>query len=211
MTTTIETPDLLIDGPEDGRTLVLAHGAGLPMDAPFMNTFAEDLSAAGIRVVRFEFPYMHRRRHTGKKRPPDRAPVLEATWRAVLNQLGDPSELAIGGKSMGGRIASLIADDVNARGLVCLGYPFHPLGKPEQLRVAHLQSISTPTLIVQGDRDPMGTLTEVGGYDLAPSIKLHWIEDGEHSFIPRKRSGLTAEQNLTEAVEAVRNFVMELD
>lgn len=175
-----------------------------------MDAFAVGLSAAGMRVVRFEFPYMHQRRTTGKQRPPDRAPVLESTWRAVIDQLGDPSQLVIGGKSMGGRIASMIADDVAARGLVCLGYPFHPAGKPEHPRVAHLESIRTPTLIVQGDRDPMGNQADLAGYTLAPAIQLHWIEDGEHSFIPRKRSGRTEQENLADAIVAARTFITAL-
>lgn len=204
-----QAPNLLIDGPADGQTVVLAHGAGLPMDAPFMNTFAVGLSAAGIRVVRFEFPHMHHRRETGKKRPPDRAPVLEATWRAVIDRLGDAANLVIGGKSMGGRVASMIADDLGARGLVCLGYPFHAARKPDQPRVAHLEAIRTPTLIVQGERDPMGDRGDVKGYQLSKAIELTWIEDGEHSFIPRKRSGRTLEDNLSQAVSAVRTFVSD--
>ena len=210
MPTTDQAPPLLIDGPHEGQTIVLAHGAGLPMDAPFMTLFATTLSAAGMRVVRFEFPYMQRRRATGKKSPPDRAPILEATWRAVLDQLGDPSELVIGGKSMGGRVASMIADDVGARGLVCLGYPCHPLGKPQQTRVSHLKSIRTPTLILQGDRDPMGNRADVATYALSSAIELQWIEDGEHSFIPRKRSGRTEAQNLSDAATAMLTFLTQL-
>jgi uncharacterized protein len=210
ITTTVETPNLLIDGPTDGQTVVLAHGAGLPMDAPFMDAFATGFSSLGIRVVRFEFPYMHHRRETGDKRPPDRAPILKATWRSVIDQLGTPSNLVIGGKSMGGRLASMIADDVGARGLLCLGYPFHPAGRPRNPRIQHLESISTPTLIIQGERDPMGNRADLAGYPLAPTIQLHWIEDGEHSFIPRKHSGRTEQQNLSEAVNAATAFVTGL-
>lgn len=209
MTSTVEPPDLLVDGPPDGQTVVLAHGAGLPMDAPFMNAFATAFSTRGMRVVRFEFPYMHHRRETGVRRPPDRAPILEATWRSVIDQLGDPSTLVIGGKSMGGRIASMIADDVGARGLLCLGYPFHPAGKPQHPRTQHLESMRTPTLIIQGERDPMGKRADLDHYSLAPTIQLHWIEDGEHSFIPRKRSGRTEQQNLSEAVDAARTWITE--
>ena len=199
-------PPLLIDGPPDGAIVVLAHGAGLPMDAPFMETFAKGLSATGLQVVRFEFPYMQRRRKTGKKSPPDRPATLETTWRAVINELGDPSTILIGGKSMGGRVASMIADDVQARGLVCLGYPFHAIRKHEHPRVAHLESMRTRALIVQGERDPMGNRADVATYSLSPAIELRWIDDGEHSFIPRKRSGRTEAENLLEAVEAVRLF-----
>src|SRR3954452_10031362 len=109
----METPDLIFDGPADAPTVVLAHGAGAPMDSPFMNAMAAGLAAAGLRAARFEFPYMHRRR-AGERRPPDREPVLREAWKAVISALGGPlggSRLVIGGKSMGGRMASLVADE----------------------------------------------------------------------------------------------------
>ena len=96
--------------------------------------------------------------------------------------------LLIGGKSLGGRIASLVADETEVAGLVCLGYPFHPTGKPEQLRIEHLKSIHTTTLIVQGERDPFGNRQEVAGYKLSKHIRVHWLPDGDHSFKPRKAS-----------------------
>jgi predicted alpha/beta-hydrolase family hydrolase len=108
---------------------------------------------------------------------------------------------------MGGRIASLIADDAGVAGLVCLGYPFHPEGKPEQLRVAHLEFIKTPTLILQGERDPFGTREEAVGYKLSSAIRVTWLEDGDHSFTPRKSSSRTEEQNLEEAVGEIVSFV----
>ena len=114
------------------------------------------LAAAGWRVARFEFPYMAERRRSGQKRPPDREPVLRETWLRVITRLGREG-LVIGGKSMGGRIASLLADEAKVAGLVCLGYPFHPTGKSDQLRVEHLRTIQTPTFIAQGTRDPFGT------------------------------------------------------
>lgn len=142
-------PDILFDGPATARrTIVLAHGAGVGMDSPFMAAMAKGLADRGFRVARFEFPYMAGRR-TGKKRPPDREPALRAAWLRVIAELGADS-LVIGGKSMGGRIATLIADEAKVAGLVCLGYPFHPVGKPKQLRVEHLRTIKTPTLILQG-------------------------------------------------------------
>ena len=199
-------PPFLYNGPAEGPLFLFAHGAGLPMDAPFMETIAAGLGEAGIRVVRFEFPYMQRRRRSGRRGGPDRTPILEASWRAVLEHFGAAGAV-IGGKSLGGRIASMIADDCGARGLVCLGYPFHPVGKRDNLRVAHLASMQTPTMIVQGDRDPMGSRLDVDGYALSDAISLHWIEDGEHSFMPRKRSGRTPEQNLDEAIGAVRRFI----
>lgn len=133
------------DGPTTAPvTIVLAHGAGAGMDTPFMTFFAEGLAAAGFRVVRFEFPYMAQRRQTGKQRPPDREPLLRQTWLSVIEQLG-AKNLIIGGKSLGGRIASLVADEAGVSGLVCLGYPFHPVGKPERLPVQRAQRIEKPT------------------------------------------------------------------
>ena len=143
------------------------------------------------------------RRTTGKKRGPDRPVVLEETWHQAIAQLGDPKRLIIGGKSMGGRIASMVADGAGVSGLVCLGYPFHPPGKPEKPRTAHLADLRTPALIVQGTRDTFGKPEEVADYALSPAIRLHWLEDGDHSFTPRKRSGRTEELNWREGVEAV--------
>jgi predicted alpha/beta-hydrolase family hydrolase len=202
----METPDLIFDGPEDAPTVVLAHGAGAPMDSPFMNAMAAGLAAAGLRAARFEFPYMRRRR-VGERRPPDREPVLREAWLAVIAALGGGERLVIGGKSMGGRFASLVADEAGVRGLVCLGYPFHPPDKPERLRTAHLADLRTPALIVQGTRDPFGTREEVAAFDLAPSIHLAWMEDGDHSFKPRVSSGRTERGNWEAAVGEVVGFV----
>lgn len=206
------TPPLLFDGPDDASlTVALAHGAGAPLDSPFMNAFADGLGSAGFRVARFEFPYMQRRRAEGTRRPPDRAPVLVETWRAVIAELGGGDRLVIGGKSMGGRMASMIADDVGARGLVCLGYPFHAPGKtasPE--RLGHMATIETPTIIVQGTRDALGGQGEVGGYPLSGAINIHWSEDGDHSLKPRVASGRTESQNINEGIAAVAAFLQKL-
>ena len=195
------------DGPVDATTtLILAHGAGAPMDAPFMDTIATGVAEAGIAVIRFEFPYMARRREYGKRRPPDRQPVLLDTWRTMFSSV-ICTRVAIGGKSMGGRMASLIADEVGAAGLVCLGYPFHPPGKPDRLRTEHLATMKTPTLILQGERDPFGAKAEVDGYDLADSIAVQWLGDGNHDLAPRKKSGRTHEQNLAEAIAGIVGFL----
>lgn len=205
---------MLFDGPENGTTIVLAHGAGAPMDSAPMTAMARGLAAAGLRVARFEFPYMRRRRETGERRPPDREPVLRAAWHAVIEELGGADrlndQLIIGGKSMGGRMASYIADEVGVRGLVCLGYPFHPPGQPDRLRTAHLKDLRTPALIVQGTRDQFGTREDVAGYELSPAIEVVWLEDGDHSFKPRASSGRTEKQNVAEAVAAVVGFVGRL-
>jgi len=210
-----EHPEWLTDGPAAARwTLVLAHGAGQGMDAPFMEYFGRNLGHAGLRVVRFEFPYMREIRRTGRRRPPDREPVLRESWNSVIDSMlatgTDQRFLLIGGKSLGGRTASSVADDRGIAGLICLGYPFHPPGKPERLRAAHLTTLHTPALICQGTRDPFGNRDEVRGYPLSEAIALAWIDDGEHSFKPGKKSGRTWEQNLDQAVKAIVSFVEKL-
>jgi predicted alpha/beta-hydrolase family hydrolase len=203
-------PELLTDGSRRAPyTLVLAHGAGAGMDSDFMNTFATGLAEGGLRVVRFEFPYMRMRRRTGKRRPPDREPVLRDAWHAAIKSL-DTDKVIVGGKSLGGRIASLIADEIGAVGLICLGYPFHPAGKPEHLRIEHLKTIRTPTFILQGQRDPFGKRDEVAGYKLPNKIQIRWMPDGDHSFKPRKSSGQTQEDNWRAGIEAILDFVRRL-
>lgn len=195
-------------GPQTPR-LILAHGAGAPMDSEFMERMADLLAARKIGVVRFEFPYMAQRRSGGKKRPPDRQPVLLECWQGVISQYqATGCEIYIGGKSMGGRMASLIADDnADVTGLLCLGYPFHPPKKPEKLRTEHLESLSTPTLIVQGTRDALGNREEVETYTLSSSIRMCWLEDGDHDLKPRVRSGFTHEQHLIAAADAIADFI----
>lgn len=200
--------DFLRDGPVDAPLcLVLAHGAGAGMRSPFMHDFARGLAARGISVARFEFPYMHARSTAGVRRGPDRADVLIATWKRVVAELGGAQRVVIGGKSMGGRIASMVADELGVRGVVGLGYPFHPASKPHALRTAHLATLRTPTLIVQGTRDALGSREEVAGYALSTAIELLWIEDGDHSLQPRKRSGHSAVAAFDQALSAVTAFV----
>ena len=170
------------------------------MDSPFMNRVAEGIAGKGIEVVRFEFPYMAARRQS-RRRPPDRQPLLLDTWRQLVEQRRDQRRLFIGGKSMGGRMATLIADELPVDGVVCFGYPFHPPGKPDSLRVAHLGAMKTPTLIIQGTRDSLGRRDEVSHYELSPQIELLWIEDGDHSLKPRKSSGRTEGESLDDAVK----------
>jgi len=177
------------------------------MDSDFMNTVARRISAAGIQVMRFEFEYMAKRRRDGERRGPDRTPKLIARFREVLGRVGPAREVVIGGKSMGGRIATMIADEAGAAGALCLGYPFHPPGQPDRLRTEHLKGIRTPTLIVQGTRDPFGTPEEVQTYSLCATVELAWMADGDHSFKPRKKSGRTLEQNLAEAADAAIDFI----
>lgn len=202
------TGGFLIDGPADAPvTLALAHGAGAPMDSPFMTAMAERIAAKGHRVVRFEFDYMAERRRTGRKRPPERQPALLEQWRAVIDALGGPAAVVVGGKSMGGRMASLIAAETAVRGCLCLGYPFHPPGKPERLRTEHFVDLKCPTLIVQGTRDPFGTRDEVAAMGLPATVSVEWIEDGNHDLAPRKSSGLTVDEAWDRAATAADRFL----
>lgn len=210
------TPDLLFTGPKTAPvTVALAHGAGAPMDSAFMEAFADGLAAKGLLAARFEFPYMAGRRGGGTKRPPDRMPVLMETWASVVAALGGPGKVVIGGKSMGGRIASLLAADLETKGtpvkgLVCLGYPFHPPGKPQNTRVAHLEKLQTPALFLQGERDSLGNRADVAGYALSSAIRVHWLADGDHGFKPRKASGRTEAENWAEAIDALAIFAENL-
>lgn len=179
------------------------------MDTPFMTFFAEGLAKHGYRVARFEFPYMAARRTDGKRKPPDRQPILLDTWRAVIAEIG-ASSLVIGGKSMGGRMASLIADEAKVRGLLCLGYPFYGAGRKDKPRTEHLKTLKTPTLICQGTRDPMGDHDSVTALTLSKKIRIHWAPDGDHDLKPRKASGVTHDQNLTAALDAAAAFLAGL-
>ena len=186
-------------------TLLLAHGAGAPMDSDFMELLSTALSQQGIRVLRFEFPYMAARRQGQGKRPPNPMPVLLESFRTQHAALSGP--LFIGGKSMGGRVASLLAAELRPAGVICFGYPFHPPGKPERTRTEHLTGVRTPVLIVQGTRDPFGKPQEVAGYQLAERVQLQWLESGEHDFKPLKRSGLTQQQLIDQAARAAGSFM----
>lgn len=212
---------MIYDGPRDATwTIVLAHGAGQDMGSPFMTAFAQGLAGRGapvgdVRIARFEFPYMAAARRDGTKKAPDREPVLIESWRAAISGLEEAGcrrdRLIIGGKSLGGRIASMVAEDESVAGLVCLGYPFHPPGKPERLRTVHLEAMRTPTLICQGERDPFGTTEDVAVYPLSSKIQIHWLTDGDHGFKPRKASGRTEGENWESAMDAIIGFIKALN
>ena len=191
------------------HTIILAHGAGTDKEHPFMAAFAGKLASRGFRVIRFDFPYMIKARYSGKRHPPDRQVVLIEAWQTMIEWVS-AEKVIIGGKSLGGRIASLVADKMSVQGLVCLGYPFHAPGKPEKPRTEHLATLATPTLICQGTRDPFGRQDEVETYKLSNTIKFQWLDDGEHSFKPRKNSGKTEEQNFDTAVDAIKKFSIAL-
>lgn len=201
------------DEMQTGLQWLFAHGAGAPMDSAFMNAVAEGVAEAGITVKRFEFPYMVQRRLIGKKRPPDRAPLLKACFLEAIEQLGGMSRCVIGGKSMGGRMASLVAAEhsEDIPGVVCLGYPFHPIGKMEKTRIDHFSDETVPHCVVQGTRDALGNQEQVATYGLPSAVTIHWLDDGDHDLKPRKKSGLTHEEHIASAISHVVDFIRSLD
>ena len=207
----------LFDGPEDARvTILLAHGAGAPMDSASMNATAKAFAEAGFRVARFEFGYMAARRTQDGRKPPPRAESVMPEYVAAIDDLGPTNgPLLIGGKSMGGRVASMVADKLfeagRIAGLVCLGYPFHPPAKPDQLRTKHLVGMKTPALIVQGTRDEFGVRDEVSTYELSDKIKVHWVEDGDHDLKPRKSvTGFGQAEALRQVAATVKDWAAKL-
>ncbi len=212
------------DTPEHGPQrfgVLLAHGAGAPLDHPFLQYFASGLAQGGGRVLRFDYPYMAERRATGKRRPPDRAQKLLEAHRSAWSHFAtscDGLPLFLAGKSMGARISSLLVASAqpaqirSARGLLMLGYPLHPPNRAEQLRTEHFPDVCVPSLFLQGTRDELcraelldGALAKLGA-----SHRRVWIEDGAHSFEVRKRSGRTTEAAMAEALGAALAWVEEL-
>lgn len=203
------TNNVMIDGAENAPLFIFAHGAGAGMDHAFMQQVANGLASKGIRVVRFNFPYMVKRAEDGGKRPPDRAPKLLEAFEQIIAQYAD-KPVVIGGKSMGGRMASLLSEHPLVVGMACLGFPFHPPGKPEKCKGEHLATLNKPCLILQGERDTFGSRDELEQFDLAASVRSSFIPDGDHGFKPRKSSGFTEQGNIDLAVERLSQYIFEL-
>lgn len=206
--------ELIYNGPVDGPLFIFAHGAGAPASADFMETIAKGLALQGIRVARFNFPYMQQRVDNGTRRPPERAPKLIAQYQQLIASIDQP--MVIGGKSMGGRMASLVASDpttdelsVNSKikGIACLGFPFHPANKPETLRTEHFPLIKQAVFIAQGERDKLGTKEEVASYGLPDNIDWLWLEDGDHDLKPRVKSGFTHQAHLQKTIIRMAEFI----
>ena len=188
-------------------TFVFAHGAGAGQNSEFMQLMAKGIAEHKINVVRFNFAYMQLAEESGKRRPPDRADKLLSQFTELLNQIDNSLPIFIGGKSMGGRIASMLLEESTAEGCVCMGYPFHPPGKPDKLRTQHLLSINKPLLILQGERDTFGKREEIASFNLSQQIQVSYLADGDHSFKPRKASGHNLEANLHKAIEHSAAFI----
>ncbi|PKI17162.1 hypothetical protein CXF71_06705 [Colwellia sp. 12G3] len=204
--------------------IIFAHGAGANMSHEFMSEMSLLLNESGINVIRFNFPFMDKRALTGIKYPPDRMPKLLACYEDVIDHVvsqfgSNEIPLFIGGKSMGSRAAaSLVATPEllppyllnKILGVFCLGYPFHPAKKPEKLRLEPLFDGNKPILIVQGDRDMLGSKAEIISYQLAEHCQCVFLEDGDHSLKPRVKSGFTQQAHMNRAVEAIVQFIGQL-
>ncbi|TKF06075.1 alpha/beta fold hydrolase [Vibrio kanaloae] len=201
--------NVIIDGENNPITFIFAHGAGAGMDHEFMQSMAKGLAFKGIRVIRFNFPYMIKRAEDGKRRPPDRAPKLLEAYQEIIEQC-DADRLVIGGKSMGGRMASHLSELDKVAAMACLGFPFHPPGKPEKYKGDHLAELAKPCFILQGERDTFGKREEFADFNLSDSIRVEFIPDGDHSFKPRKSSGYTEQQNIALTVEKLSSFIKEV-
>ncbi|MDN7123536.1 alpha/beta family hydrolase [Pseudidiomarina terrestris] len=197
------------DNPEGAVRVIFAHGAGAGLQSDFMQYFALALAMNDVDVVRFNFPYWQKFMDTGVRRPPNPMPQLEHCMRTVIEQFDDDKPLFLMGKSMGARVAFRLADEAKAEAAIALGFPFHPIGKPDKLRLDDLVNQCPKNLIIQGERDGFGKPEEVASYQLPDTIAMHWLSYGDHSFEPTKRSGLERRTLWQEAVDTVRGFITE--
>ncbi|CAH9067447.1 hypothetical protein PSECIP111951_03796 [Pseudoalteromonas holothuriae] len=191
--------------------LIFAHGAGAGCDSPFMQTMAQHLCDLNIQVGLFDFEYMQQAKALGKRRPPERAPKLLAYFAKQLAQADKQLPLFIGGKSMGGRMASMLVTQGfdSVKGVIAMGYPFHPPGKPLKLRTEHFVDMPCPFLVLQGERDTFGTKAELLAMQFNKTPDFVWFADGDHSLKPRKKSGYREAEHLLEAAKHAAQFMQE--
>jgi len=208
MTSTIEN---YVDNAK--ALIIFAHGAGADKSHEFMETVSNGLNQHKISVLRFNFPYMDERIEKGNRRPPDRMPKLLDCFKSVLAELDTSLPIFLAGKSMGGRVAaSLVAEEnINAKGVMCLGYPFHPQNKPEKLRLEPLQDTKKPILILQGTRDALGSEEEISGYQISNKCKCIFFHDGDHNLKPRVKSGFTHNEHISSAINEMVKFIDKIN
>lgn len=199
-----------VDNPTGTTRILFAHGAGAGLQSDFMQYFALALAVHDIEVVRFNFPYWQQFMDTGRRRPPQRQPALQHAMCAVAETFDDDKPLFVMGKSMGARVAFQIADQVGAQAAIALGFPFHPVGKPAQLRVAELSNGCDQNLVLQGTRDSFGKPAEVAQYALPDNLELHWLQHGDHSFQPTKRCGLSRSELWQQGVDKIVTFMAQV-
>ncbi len=202
----------IIDG-SDGATatVIFAHGAGADKSADFMAQVAQGLNRHKLNVVRFNFPYMDKRLLDGKRYPPNRMPKLIECLVEVVEQADKSLPIFLMGKSMGGRVSATFVEEesVAISGVICLGYPFHPQKQPEKLRLEPLQQTTKPILIVQGERDALGSKSEIKDYQLSSLCQIQFLPDGDHNLKPRVKSGFTHQQHIDSAIAEAKRFIDE--
>lgn len=211
--------DLLITPAKNSprAVVILAHGSGAGMRHSFMEAMANALASLELEVIRFNFPYMQQAEAAGKHRPPNRMPVLLEAMQDVMRLVSklEPSlPLILAGKSMGARVASQLLtlsniSEYRVLASVSFGYPFHPPGKPDKLRLDHFDDIRRPHLVLQGTRDPFGKQQEVKNYPLGENTKVDFVNSGEHSFIPLKSAGTSQQALIQYAAQQTANLVCE--
>jgi predicted alpha/beta-hydrolase family hydrolase len=216
--TVLKDVELVLEGELSDNLVIFAHGAGANMHSDFMVHLSQSLISRGYQVLRFNFLYMQANMQDGKRRPPDRAPKLLAHFDSVLAlvqqkiALGElkPSKIYLMGKSMGGRMAASLMmtapESLPIAGVICLGYPFIPL-KGGEPRLEPINECQVPVLIIQGDRDKFGTAAQAVTWPIKSKVQWCWLKDGDHSFVPRKSSGVTEKDNINQALEAALSFM----
>jgi hypothetical protein len=202
--------NILINGPKEAKNILLfAHGAGASMDSKFMNTISNGLNKNGIMTVRFEFPYMLKRR-LGKNSFPDKVTVLCDFYKDLYFKIKKDNldrNIWLGGKSMGGRVSTIISKSLPVSGVVVFGYPFHPINKIDQLRLESLQLSGPPILIIQGTRDKFGNIDQVKGYKICNNNTIFWLEGGDHSYHTLKKYHISTEDNIIKAYNKASSFI----
>jgi predicted alpha/beta-hydrolase family hydrolase len=203
---------------DDAKALIVfAHGAGADMEHEYIADLVGLLNSQQLNVLRFNFPYMDKRKLDGKRRPPDRMPSLIECYQTVLSNVDSALPIYIAGKSMGGRVAATIASDATlmvsnqVKGVICLGYPFHPVKKLDKLRLEPLQDTQLPVLILQGQRDALGSEDEIQNYEISTKCQIHYFPDGDHDLKPRVKSGFTLTQHKLLAAQKIKGFISEND
>ncbi|WP_068545362.1 alpha/beta family hydrolase [Thalassotalea crassostreae] len=190
-------------------TVIFSHGAGANIEHDFMQRMIKLLNQRQLNVIAFNFPYMQQRLIDGKRRPPNRMPALMESFNKRIDAYNQSLPLFIGGKSMGSRVAAMVAESEKVQGVFCLGYPFHPQKKPEKTRLEPLEQNHTPVLICQGTRDALGNEAEIAGYSLYKNISVQFFADGDHDLKPRVKSGFTHQQHIENAADMIKSFIIE--
>lgn len=212
--TYISIKEFLVNSPENDPkgVFLFAHGAGTGMASPFMDKISKGIINSGVRVVRFNFPFMEKMLRTGKRKPPNTGKVLRKCFSDVITYCIErervpPQNIIIGGKSIGARAAAMVADNHQVAGVICLSYPFHFPKKPEKLRIKVLETVQTPTLICQGERDLNKTRDEISKLRLSSSVQINWVAKGDKNFQPINNSNASYEKNITSIIQASNSFI----